>query len=394
MKIFIKGLCLIFLFQVLPASIYGQEKKEKNWTLRGYVKDLVTFNFLQENNLFNESLFVDNLIHNRLNFKWYVTEDFSLNLEVRNRLFHGDLVKAIPNYSRFIDVNDDYLDLSVNVIDRKDVVLHSMIDRAFVQWNKNDWEIRFGRQRINWGTNLVWNPNDLFNAYSFFDFDYEERPGSDALRIQRYIGVASSFEVAVKMADDTEDLVAAGMWKINKGGYDVQFLGGYANEDIALGLGWAGNIKTSGFKGEMTYFHPTESSDSKTYLLALTWDYSFKNSLYVLWSGIYNSSGSNEPSQFETVSFTSNQRLTAKDLSPYRYSSIVQGSYPIHPLVNAGLAIMVFPGDRSMFIYPTVSWSIIQNLDIDLFGQFFWDDPNGTFESTSKLIFVRGKWSF
>jgi len=64
-----------------------------------------------------------------------------------------------------------------------------------------------------------------------------------------------SVELAVNLGDDTEDFVAAGLWKINKWNYDLQFLGSYVREDIALGMGWAGNIKTSGFKGELTYFY-------------------------------------------------------------------------------------------------------------------------------------------
>ena len=44
------------------------------------------------------------------------------------------------------------------------------------------------------------------------------------------------------MADNIEDFVAAGMWKINSGGYDLQFLGGVANENATIGIGWAGPI--------------------------------------------------------------------------------------------------------------------------------------------------------
>ena len=382
---------LFGFLMVLSSGVYAQNETPEKWAFSGYLKDLVTFNILPD-----DRLFVDNLVHNRLNFKWYPHDNLTGVLEIRTRLFHGDLVDAIPNYASFIDVNDDYLDLSVNIIDRDKVVLHSMIDRLYFQWAKDDWEVRLGRQRINWGTNLVWNPNDLFNAYSFFDFDYEERPGSDALRIQKYTGFASSIEFAIKMADRIEDFVAAGMWKINQGGYDVQFLAGVANEDLSVGMGWAGNINTSGFKGEMTYFHPLDrqTSRERAYLMSLTWDYSFQNSLYVMWSGLYNSAGSNEPSQTETLGFTTNQRLTARNLTPYRFASIVQGTYPIHPLLNGGIAVMLFPGDKAMFIYPTISWSVIKNVDLDIFGQFFWDDPSGEFESTTKLIFVRGKWSF
>lgn len=33
---------------------------------------------------------------------------------------------------------------------------------------------------------MAWNPNDWFNTYNYFDFDYEERPGTDAIRVRVY----------------------------------------------------------------------------------------------------------------------------------------------------------------------------------------------------------------
>ncbi len=379
----------MFLVAAVWASGQGVSDSDSKWAFNGYLKDLVTFNILPDN-----TLFTDNLVHNRLNLKWYPHSDHTAVFELRTRLFHGDLVDAIPNYAEFIDVNNDFFDLSVNVIDKDKVVLHSMIDRFYWQWNKNDWEVKLGRQRINWGTNLVWNPNDLFNAYSFFDFDYEERPGADALRVQKYTGFASSIEFAAKVADDFEDLVVAGMWKINHSGYDLQFLSGVANEDFTIGMGWAGNIKDSGFKGEMTYFHGLVDDSENAYLLSLTWDYSFESSLYIMWSGLYNSAGVNEPGQQQSLDFISNQRLTAKNLSNYRFSNIFQSTYQVTPLITTGLAFIVFPGDQALFVQPTIGWSIIENLDFNVFGQFFWDDPQGELESTTKLIFTRLKWSF
>ena len=173
-------LVLVIVALAQPALAQDEEVSERKWVLNGYVKDLVTFNIVKDNPILGDEVLIDNLVHNRINFKWYPTANFSAVLELRNRLFHGDLVKILPNYSEFIDVNNDFFDLSANVVDRNNVVLHTMIDRLYIQWNKADWEVKLGRQRINWGTNLVWNPNDLFNAYSFFDFDYEERPGADA----------------------------------------------------------------------------------------------------------------------------------------------------------------------------------------------------------------------
>ena len=83
------------------------------------------------------------------------------------------------------------------------MVFHIMIDRLYLQWNDDSWQFKVGRQRINWGVNLAWNPNDIFNAYSLYDFDYEERPGTDALRFQKFIGYAGGYEIAIKIADNS-----------------------------------------------------------------------------------------------------------------------------------------------------------------------------------------------
>ncbi len=149
----------VFLFK--PPYIQAQEE-ERKWTLNGYIKDLVTLNFADDSTL------VDNLIHNRINFRWYPNNHLTIRVELRNRIFHDDLeaISAVPNftYGDLIDVNDDHFDLSATFVDEKSLVIHTMIDRAYLEYTKGDWEIKVGRQRVNWGKNLVWNPNDLFNT--------------------------------------------------------------------------------------------------------------------------------------------------------------------------------------------------------------------------------------
>ncbi|MCK7542259.1 MAG: hypothetical protein MZV63_70990 [Marinilabiliales bacterium] len=67
-------------------------------------------------------------------------------------------------------------------------VLNTFIDRASVDFTAGTLQVSAGRQRINWSQALVWNPNDIFNTYSSFDFDYMERPGSDAVRVDLLTG--------------------------------------------------------------------------------------------------------------------------------------------------------------------------------------------------------------
>ena len=151
---------------LLPTISLAQEPEEK-LRIEGYLKDLINFTLVED----SDSLIIDNLVHNRLNFFLYATEKFSANIELRTRFLSGDLARNVPVYGQVVDVNNDYFDLSYTY-DNDQVVFHSMIDRLNLKWNEASWELKVGRQRINWGVNVAWNPNDIFNAYSLYDFDY------------------------------------------------------------------------------------------------------------------------------------------------------------------------------------------------------------------------------
>ncbi len=382
-----KRLLVVIVFVILGYSSFGQTEKEKKWLLRGYVKELATLSFAEDSVVF------DNLIHNRLNFKWWPTDQLNVIVQARNRLFFGKTVKSYPNYGELVDVNNDYLDLSL-MGESDGIVVHSMIDRAYLEWYKGDWEVRVGRQRINWGINTVWNPNDLFNTYSFFDFDYEERPGSDAIRIKKYTGVAGNVEFAINVADDIDNLVAASLWRFNKWNYDFQFIAGKAGEDLAIGTGWAGNINTAGFKGEITVFNNYNSNQTDL-VGSIALDYSFENSIYINGSFLYNTAAPINPDPTEGVNLFTSTRLTAKDLSPFRYATLGQVSYNLHPLITGSFAAIYYPSDRNaLFINPSLTYSIVQNLDLNLISQIYFDRFTLDYKAQAKLLFIRIKWSF
>ena len=362
--------------------VSGQEVKQRTASLSGYLKDMATFNLPEG----ADSVAVDNLIHNRLNFKWFPSDKLQLRVELRTRVFSGDYVTLIPNYGELIDVNNDFFDGSWLIVDSDNLIIHTMIDRAYAEWKEETWSLQVGRQRVNWGINMAWNPNDIFNAYSFFDFDYEERPGSDAIRFQKYIGYAGGYEIAVKMADSVEALTAGFLYKWNQRNYDFQVLTGIMKNNLALGGGWAGNIGNVGFKGEMTLFEPLDSDQVRTYMGTISGDYMFANSLYLNGSVLYNSA----PLGNGNFELTSSSNLDVRSLSPFEGSAFVQMSYPFHPLVSAGISAMAFPGNQGVFVNPFLMWSIVNNLDADLIGQLFLNgDPSSVY-----VGYTRIKWSF
>lgn len=383
----------ILSLMIIASILKGQEKESffKNMTLNGYVKYMNTAMFNDVDSVW----LVDNLIHNRLNFRWYMNENLTLAVEARNRFIYGDLNKMIPGYADMIEQDNGLFDfLTTNLVEEKSFLLNTSIDRAYVEYNKNSFVAKLGRQRINWGQSFAWNPNDIFNVYSFFDFDYEERPGSDALRLQYYTSFTSVAEIAVKM-DKDHNITAAGLYRFNKWGYDLQFMGGVLDtSDYVLGTGWSGNIKNAGFNGEISYFHPQDnfSDTSGVVLVSAGLNYMFDNSLYIQLEGIYN--GYFNKLNIQSFNDLYFMPMSVKTMSYSKFSWFGQMSYPIHPLVNATLAVMYFPSLGSgYFLMPSISYSASNNFEFSLHGQRFEGKFGGQYDKMT-LLFLRFRYSF
>lgn len=381
MKRFFLVILLFLLFCFVTTS---QEKK--SFSLNGYtsVMQSVMFDSLKGN--FTN----DNLIHNRLNMKGYLGEHITIDLELRNRIFTGDAVKD-PAYRQLIGTDQGMTDLSFNFVSEKSFLINTTIDRYWLDFNYGKFQARIGRQRINWGQTLVWNPNDIFNAYSFFDFDYIERPGSDAIRLQYYPGSSSSVEFAIK-ADRERDVTAAALYRFNKWGYDIQFLAGLSNgSDLVAGTGWSGSLGTISFRGEASWFQPKESfKDLKGRGLVTTgFDKVFKNNSMAQIQVMY----CNDPLKLTNFNSFYSGDLSSKDLAFSRFSAFGQFSYPATPLLSISASAMWFPDLNGYFAGPSVDYSLAENVDFSLIWQHFYSEMAGV-RTRVNIGFVRVKYSF
>ena len=203
---------VLLLLVVCVAAI---STNSQSVSLSGYVKDMQGVYYLENpiplgNGPATFQWSTYNQVHNRLNLDWTPVKDLRVEAGIRNRLLAGKLIKDIAGYAGMVEKDDGLLDLSWNLVDQPtDWFLNTSIDRLYLEYTLNHLQLRLGRQRINWGINLVWNPNDLFNAFSYIDFDYEERPGSDALLLTWYSSATSSLDLAVK-TDSSRKLTLAG----------------------------------------------------------------------------------------------------------------------------------------------------------------------------------------
>ncbi|WP_243348923.1 hypothetical protein [Parabacteroides sp. FAFU027] len=375
---------------VCITMLQAQDSIPRNWSVSGYLTNMqsVMFNNWQENWV------TDNLFHNRLNLNWHTSDKrWNVELDLRNRLLYGESVKLIPNYKAMVGADDNWLKLSGTIASGKSYLLHSAIDRAYLDYNAGKTQVRLGRQRINWGQCMAWNPNDLFNAYSFFDFDYVEKPGSDAVRLQYYPSGTSTVELAAK-ANAEKKMTAAALYRANRWGYDIQLLGGVFNEqDWVLGAGWTGSLGGASFSGECSYFHPRQHFADTTGLFVASVGalYVFRNSLSLQGEVLYNPLKGNKPASFNSFYLS---QLSPKQLSVSEWNVLIQGSYPVTPLFNASFAAMWFPGLNGYFVGPTLSYSIAENFELSLITQSFVGKLSGGQQEHVHLGFVRVKWNW
>jgi hypothetical protein len=385
------GISAILLLFLLHQSFDSSGQEVPKMTLNGHLQNLNTV-WIPEG---SSEWYSMGSIYNRLNYNWYMHKNWTFSASARNLISYGQLIyDTYPLYTDLLISDDGFVDLTGAIAKDSSYVVYSNIDRVNLQFSKGKFDIRVGRQRINWGINMVWNPNDIFNTFNFYDFDYIERPGCDAVRVQYYTGVTSSVEAAVKI-DSDEKITAAAMYRFNRWNYDFQVLGGVMTDDVVIGAGWSGYIKNAGFTGEASYFRDREnfSDTSGILILSAGANYTFRNSLFVHASLLYNSDGTTGKAGWGS-SFIVLRDLSPKTFTLARYSLLGQVSYPITPLINGDISAIVNPNDGSLFIGPNVSFSLSDNITLLLMGQIFIGDAGTEFGEYGQLYYLRLKWSF
>lgn len=361
-----KKLVALLCFLIMLFGAAAQSKTDdqpdsttvQHFSFNGYLKDLSSFTFPVKAMPFHYA----NLIHNRLNAKWQ-SDHFNASAELRNRM----LWNGHPDPS-----------------------LYTRLERGWIEYKSALWSIKAGRQRINWGMNNAWNPNDVFNAYNMFDFDYEERSGVDGLRVHYQKTEMSAIEFAATKGKDWNQINGAIKYNFNRSTYDWQLIAGIHDQRLTLGIGWQGSIGETGFKGEAQYFS-NHSNSGKILNVSTEFDYITKNGWYLQGGLLFNQKGmAAPPASWSTLSFQNKP----DNLMPTRWNILTGVSKEISSIVNGRITSVYSPKNNLIVLFPSISFSMLPNLDLDIFWQTFLASSSGKISPVNHGGFIRGRWSF
>ena len=331
-------------------------------------------------------------LHNRLNFKWMPTKNWDISAELRTRIMFQDFRGYSPEQFKMMTQDAGWLNLSWNLVKSNYMLFTTSVERLYVAYQTDNFSIKVGRQRINWSQALTFNPNDIFNGYSFFDFDYPERQGSDAIRVSSYPTGTSVVEMAAKLSYYGK-LTMAGLYRFNVKGWDMQLFGGLVNStDLTIGTGFSGDIKGVNLRGEFSYYYSTLTNPElkNTYLATIGVDYIFNNSLFLSVSGMYNRLPKDYLSNLTTLLTAP---MSPKYLSITEWTVCAQISYPFNPLLTGSFTVMSFINSPIFYFGPSIDYSALKNLTLSAMVQAFVGVKKK--DPTNLLLgYLRLKWNF
>jgi hypothetical protein len=393
---------LISLLVLLLAAAVARSQTE-SYELGGYVKYLFTASKRP-----SVDVQYDHLLHGRLNARWYPTENISAVMEVRARAFYGGTVRATPDFAHTLGQDGGFGKMRMLFWNGSSSAAYAEMDRMYINAAAGKWQFTVGRQRIAWGTNLVWNTVDLFNPQSVLDFDYEEKPPVDGVRVQYYTGDVSKVEVAVTPGWHAGHPNAGIQWTFNRWDYDIHILAGVRDMGAYGGLAWAGDIGGGGFRGEVLVSEFDDGQMANDALLypgaprsalrtgvgtlvsaALSGDYTFPNSFYIHTEALYSNEGITENTLINAGHAT---RIGL--LSPARWSVFQEFSYDISPLVRGGIFAIYNPTDHSSVIFPSVTWSVLTDLDLSMLGLLFSGGSGTEYGERGAAVVARLRWAY
>jgi hypothetical protein len=374
---------LLAIWMVPGLALCQDSTIQPSFSVNGYLKEMGQFVFPTDPYSFQYT----NLVHNRLNFKWQSKGPIHAGLELRNRYFIGSAVENDPGFTQNLRNPQDLVNMNIIWYQSPSAVLTTNVERAWLSFQGRRWNVRAGRQRINWGIANIWNPNDIFNSYNLLDFDYEERPGADAVKVLYTPSDLSNIEFAVARGP-SETATAAVKYMLNRNEYDWQFLAGMYARTLTAGIGWAGNLGKAGFKGESQAFY---KKDSVILNVSAEVDYITEKGWYLNAGVLYNSLGIVDPvDDWANFGF----KNTPDRLMPTRWNLLLGSTRSFTPLFTGSLMVIYAPGTNMLILFPSFTYSIATDVDLNLFWQSFFAETKHGFNGVVHAGYLRLKWSF
>ena len=244
------------------------------------------------------------------------------------------------------------------------------LDRAFVTLHLSFADLYVGRQAIAWGAAKVVNPTDVIAPFAYSELDVEDRVGVDAVRLRVPLGSLSELDMGYVFGRDFQYRNSAFFLRSRfyalrtdfsalAVGFQENLLVGF---DASRSLGGAGLWVEAGevYAGALSEGRRLPADDY--FRLSAGSDYTLRDGTYLFGEYHYSQAGGRGPSDYLEKLTTTAFRQGAVYLLGRHYLS---GGFSrdMTPLLTLRSETLVNLEDGSLYLVPTLDYSLSQNVD-------------------------------
>ena len=357
---------------------------DDGWKLSGYYKNLLS---RSETVFPQDERYTLDLNRLRLELQGKPADRLAVDVQYDNEILLGSYLHTAQFQLQKDRKPDQYWKGEWNYVEGRNWYGTSRLYRGTATWSSGETDVRFGRQRIAWGTGRFWSPLDILNPFSPTQLEREERVGTDALLVDRKLGPLSRLSAVYAPAHDRGNASAAAQWHTNYSGVDFSAVTGKFHRDHVTGIDIATQVGSAGVRGELTHTRPEAGPGYRRVLVGA--DYAFPNTLTVTGELYYNGAGSSDTQAYDFASLFAGRIQSVGR----RYAGIYAG-YELTPLIKWNNYLVVNAGDHSRFFSPSLSYSVRTNVDLTAGVQVFRGSEGTEYARFSDVYYAQMQWFF
>ena len=260
------------------------------------------------------------------------------------------------------------------------------IDRLYMKFPVHKVDITLGKQRIAWGSGVIFRPTDRFNKPNPLSIS-GRKEGVNALLTRAFMGNLSVAEFVLAPADTFERVNGeVNLEHLRYGKFASRFITNRFRTDMALsyqynggsrshilGLDMKGDLKT-GYHVETVFIHNRDHENNEDcWQSVLGLDYSFLGKWIVFGEYFYNGCGMRKETMLPVRGFSLLEEFK------YRHYLYSQVSYQHDVFLRGYLFLIWNMIDKSLIISPGINYSFFQNTNLHVYSQIFIGDDTDEF---------------